>query len=84
MMTSRSLAFFALLMMVSTPLCAEVAPGGAPAVELETTARALERSKSRERVLRGETAALARDEQALARELIEAAAHIRARSPAPA
>jgi septal ring factor EnvC (AmiA/AmiB activator) len=79
MMTSRSLAFFASLMMVSTPLCAEVAPGGAPSVELETTARALERSKSRERVLRGEAAVLARDEQALAGELIEAAAQIRAR-----
>jgi septal ring factor EnvC (AmiA/AmiB activator) len=79
MMTSRSLAFFASLIMVSTPLCAEIAPGGAPSVELETTARALERSKSRERVLRGEAAVLARDEQALARELIEAAAQIRAR-----
>jgi septal ring factor EnvC (AmiA/AmiB activator) len=78
-MTSRSLAFMTAVVILTTPLCAEVSTVGPPAVELETTSRALERSRTRERALRSEAAALAREEQEVARELIEAAAQIRAR-----
>jgi murein hydrolase activator len=78
-MTSRALALLASLILAAAPLRAEIAPGRVPLIELETTSRALERSKSRASMLSGEAAVLAREEEALARELIEAAAQIRAR-----
>jgi murein hydrolase activator len=77
-MMMRFLALLAATLALSSPLASKTL-GPSPSSELQTLERAIARAKAREQALRKERETFARDQDAVSRQLVEAAAQIQAR-----